>query len=157
MIFTRDFVTRENHWQIASLVTQKSLYTITHALFFISHIFPGLYRLLPNGAKALRGLQSLKTTTPPAIIPSVLATRPWPVRVMIIYIYIFYVKYLGFIFLVSRCRFTQLECVFKTSPDILTVCVQAVLLIIHGIQRIPTHMRYFAGQRRSFASLSSRL
>ena len=36
MIFTRDFVTRENHWQIASLVTQKSLFTVTHALFFIS-------------------------------------------------------------------------------------------------------------------------
>ena len=35
MIFTRDFVTRENHWQIASLVTQKSLFTVTHALFFI--------------------------------------------------------------------------------------------------------------------------
>ena len=37
MIFTRDFVTRENHWQIASLVTQKSLFTVTHALFFISY------------------------------------------------------------------------------------------------------------------------
>ena len=35
MIFTRDFVTRENYWQIASLVTQKSLLTVTHALFFI--------------------------------------------------------------------------------------------------------------------------
>ena len=36
MIFTLDFITRENHWQIASLVTQKSLFTVTHALFFIS-------------------------------------------------------------------------------------------------------------------------
>ena len=36
IIFTRDFVTREKHWQIASLVTQKSLFTVTHALFFIS-------------------------------------------------------------------------------------------------------------------------
>ena len=36
MIFTRDFVTRENYWQIASLMTQKSLFTVTHALFFIS-------------------------------------------------------------------------------------------------------------------------
>ena len=36
MIFTRDFVTRENHWQITSLGTQKSLFTVTHALFFIS-------------------------------------------------------------------------------------------------------------------------
>ena len=37
MIFTRDFVTRENYWQIASLVTQKSLFTVTNALFFISN------------------------------------------------------------------------------------------------------------------------
>ena len=36
MIFTLDFVTRENHWQIASLVTQKSLSTVSHALFFMS-------------------------------------------------------------------------------------------------------------------------
>ena len=34
MIFTRDFVTRVNYWQIASLATQKSLFTATHALFF---------------------------------------------------------------------------------------------------------------------------
>ena len=38
MIFTRDFFTRENYWQIASLVTQKSLFTVTHALFFISSL-----------------------------------------------------------------------------------------------------------------------
>ena len=38
MIFTRDFVTRENHWQITPLVTKKSLFTVTHALFFISCI-----------------------------------------------------------------------------------------------------------------------
>ena len=37
--FTRDFVTRENYWQIASLVTQKSLFTVTHALFFIAWIY----------------------------------------------------------------------------------------------------------------------
>ena len=29
MIITRDFVTRENYWQIASLVTQKSLFTVS--------------------------------------------------------------------------------------------------------------------------------
>ena len=29
-------VMRFNYWQIASLVTQKSLFTVTHALFFIS-------------------------------------------------------------------------------------------------------------------------
>ena len=34
---TRDAicVTREHNWQIASLVTPKSLFTVTHALFFI--------------------------------------------------------------------------------------------------------------------------
>ena len=36
MIFTCDFVTRENHWQITPLVTKNSLFTVTHALFFIS-------------------------------------------------------------------------------------------------------------------------
>ena len=36
MIFTRDFVTRENYSQIPSLVTKKSLFTVTHALFIIS-------------------------------------------------------------------------------------------------------------------------
>ena len=36
MIFTRDFVTCENHWQIASVVTQKLLFTVTHASSFIS-------------------------------------------------------------------------------------------------------------------------
>ena len=41
MIFTRDFVTRENHWQITPLVTKKSLFTITHALFFILCESPG--------------------------------------------------------------------------------------------------------------------
>ena len=35
MICTRDFATRENHWQITSLVTKKLLFTITYALFFI--------------------------------------------------------------------------------------------------------------------------
>ena len=38
LIFTRDFVTRENHWQITPLVTKTSLFTVTHALFFISTI-----------------------------------------------------------------------------------------------------------------------
>ena len=36
MIFTRDFITRENDWQIASLfIPPKSLFTVTHALFFM--------------------------------------------------------------------------------------------------------------------------
>ena len=28
-------ISRENHWQITSLVTKKSLYTVTHALFYV--------------------------------------------------------------------------------------------------------------------------
>ena len=36
MIFTCDFITHENLWQIASLVTQKSLFMVTHVSFFIS-------------------------------------------------------------------------------------------------------------------------
>ena len=48
MIFTRDFVTRENYWQIASLVTQKSLFTVTHALFFISSLCRLIWRHWTN-------------------------------------------------------------------------------------------------------------
>ena len=36
MIFTRDFVDRENHWRTAPLVTAKSLFTVSHILFYIS-------------------------------------------------------------------------------------------------------------------------
>ena len=36
MIFTCDFVTHESHWQITSLETKKSLFKVTHALFYIS-------------------------------------------------------------------------------------------------------------------------
>ena len=43
MIFTRDFVTRENHWQITPLVAKKSLFTVTHALFFISRASDSFY------------------------------------------------------------------------------------------------------------------
>ena len=31
------FVTHENHWQIASLVTQKSLFTVTKVLVYFLH------------------------------------------------------------------------------------------------------------------------
>ena len=37
MIFASDEVTRENHWQIASLMTQKSLFTVTNVLFYFLH------------------------------------------------------------------------------------------------------------------------
>ena len=38
MIFTRDEVTSENHWQIASRVTQKSFFTVTNVLFYFLHV-----------------------------------------------------------------------------------------------------------------------
>ena len=41
IIFTRDFVTRENYWQIASLVTQKSSFAVTHELFCMSALCHG--------------------------------------------------------------------------------------------------------------------
>ena len=34
-----DFVTSDNYWQIASLVTRKSFFMVSHALFFISYIW----------------------------------------------------------------------------------------------------------------------
>ena len=37
IIFTSDEVTSENHWQIASRVTQKSLLMVTNALFYFLH------------------------------------------------------------------------------------------------------------------------
>ena len=37
IIFTRDEVTSENHWQIASPVTPKSLFTVTKVLFYFLH------------------------------------------------------------------------------------------------------------------------
>ena len=43
MIFTSDEVTSENHWRIASRVTQKSLCTVTNVLFYFLHAnsYPG--------------------------------------------------------------------------------------------------------------------
>ena len=47
MIFPRDFITRDNFWQTAPLVTQKTLFAVTHALFYISHkICTWLWRAL---------------------------------------------------------------------------------------------------------------
>ena len=37
--FTSDEVTSENHWQITSRVTKKSLLTVTNALFYSLHAF----------------------------------------------------------------------------------------------------------------------
>ena len=37
MIFTSDEVTSENHWLIASRVTQKSLFTVTNVLYYFLH------------------------------------------------------------------------------------------------------------------------
>ena len=46
MIFMSDEVTNENHWEIASPVTKKSLFMETNALFYISsHIDPASHSL----------------------------------------------------------------------------------------------------------------
>ena len=37
IIFTSDEVTSEIHWQIASRVTQKSLFTVTNVLLYFLH------------------------------------------------------------------------------------------------------------------------
>ena len=37
MIFTSDEVTSENHWQIASRVTQKSFFTVLNVSFYFLH------------------------------------------------------------------------------------------------------------------------
>ena len=37
MIFTSDEVTSENHWQITSQVTKKSLFVVTNVLFYFLH------------------------------------------------------------------------------------------------------------------------
>ena len=49
MIFTRDFVTRENHCQITSLVTKKLLFTVTHALFFIYNLATIVFCIFISG------------------------------------------------------------------------------------------------------------
>ena len=38
MISMSDEVTSENHWQITSLVTKKSLFMVTNVLFFLLHV-----------------------------------------------------------------------------------------------------------------------
>ena len=61
MIFTRDFVTRENHWQITSLVTKKivihdnsciTLYFLcVLAIFLVSQTQSDLMRLVKPQTK----------------------------------------------------------------------------------------------------------
>ena len=38
IIFMSDEVTSENHWQIASQVTQKSSFTVTNVLLYFLHV-----------------------------------------------------------------------------------------------------------------------
>ena len=75
MIFTRDFVTRENYWQIASLVTQKSLFTVTHTLFFIScaYFTPELKRtfVTPLIKKLILDCEIFKNYRPVSNLPFV--------------------------------------------------------------------------------------
>ena len=55
MIFTSDEVTSENHWQIASRVTQKSLFTVTSVLFYFLHVIlcPGTHNSAKNHDRSL--------------------------------------------------------------------------------------------------------
>ena len=50
MIFTSDEVTSENYWQIASRVTQKSLFTVTNVLFYILHAIFSPEQTIPLNA-----------------------------------------------------------------------------------------------------------
>ena len=47
MIFTSDEVTSENHWQITSRVTKKSLFTVTNVLFYFLHAILYLEHAVP--------------------------------------------------------------------------------------------------------------
>ena len=47
MIFTSDEVTSDNHWQITSRVTKKSLFTITNVLFYFLHAILYLEHTVP--------------------------------------------------------------------------------------------------------------
>ena len=72
------FIFIGNHWQIASLVTQKSVFTVTHALFFIHfqfycflqmdifflrHMIHTLTNLVQLGAISVRAQQCNSTYT----------------------------------------------------------------------------------------------
>ena len=47
-IFTRDIINRENHWQITSLVAQKSLFTVTHTYPLYHDHYLEFYDYIPN-------------------------------------------------------------------------------------------------------------
>ena len=63
MIFTSDEVTSENHWQIASRVTQKSLFTVTNVLFYFLHaiLCPGTHNSAKNHHRSLISQLSPRT------------------------------------------------------------------------------------------------
>ena len=63
MIFTSDEVTSENHWQIASRVTQKSLFTVTNVLFYFLHaiLCPGTHQSAKNHHRSLFSQLSPRT------------------------------------------------------------------------------------------------
>ena len=56
-------VTSENHWQIASLVTQKSLFTVTNVLFYFLHaiLCPGTNNSAKNHHRSLISQLSPRT------------------------------------------------------------------------------------------------
>ena len=63
MIFKSDEVTSENHWQIASRVTQKSLFTVTNVLFYSLHaiLCPGTHNSAKKHHRSIISQQSPRT------------------------------------------------------------------------------------------------
>ena len=83
---TRDVIcqwfslTRENYWQIASLVTQKSLFTVTHALFLICYITNAMaiHGLVMQGARSVTAIISTQLShTMAALEPGALTHWGW--------------------------------------------------------------------------------
>ena len=62
MIFTSDEVTSENYWQIASRVTQNSLFTVTNVLFYFLYaiLCPGTHNSAKNHHRSLISQLSLR-------------------------------------------------------------------------------------------------
>ena len=92
MILSSDEVTSENHWQIASRVTQKSLFTVTnvslyflHAILFPEHTIP----LKTNHRSLISQLSQewyfwLSIVTSPQLICDV--TRTWGTGIVASYL-----------------------------------------------------------------------
>ena len=73
-IFTSDEVTSENHWQIASRVTQKSIFRATNVLFYFLHTISRHEYTIPlKHYRSLITLLSLMHRSQPAVRATTLA------------------------------------------------------------------------------------